>query len=123
MAKSIEKLQKLHRLFHELTQATNRGKLSWEDTADDEEFRAVLKPGMVRIGRRVALYDDGESSRYFAVTLLNREGRIAEEFDSRESSETEMFAELFELARRSALKGDALFDDLLADLEKRLVQS
>jgi hypothetical protein len=120
MAKSIEKL---HRLLLELAQATIKGKLSWEDTADDEEFRAVLKPGMVRIGRRVALYDDGESSRYFAVTLLNREGRIAEEFEARESPEIEMSADLFELARRSALKGDALFDDLLADLEKRLVQS
>ena len=48
MTKSIEKL---HRLLHELAQATIKGKLSWEDTADDEEFRAVLKPGMVRIGR------------------------------------------------------------------------
>jgi hypothetical protein len=120
MTKSINKL---HKLLRELNQVTAEGMLPWEDTADDEEFRAILKPGMVRVGRRSAYYDDGESSRYFAVTLLNPEGRVAEEFEARESPEIEMAAELFELARRSALKGDALLDDLLADLERRLVQS
>jgi hypothetical protein len=116
-------ISKFHKLFRKLTQATILGKLSWEATADDDEFRAILSPGMVRVGRRTAYHDDGDSSIYFAVTLLNRQARVAEEFEARESPEIEMTAELYELARRSALKGDALLDDLLADLEKRLVQS
>jgi hypothetical protein len=120
MAKPINKF---HNLLQKLTQATIQNKLSWEVTADDDEFRAMLSPGMVRVGTRTSYYDDDDSSTYFAVTLLDRQARVAEEFKARESPEIEMAAELFELARRSALKGDALLDDLLADLEERLVQS
>lgn len=116
-------INKFHKLLRMLTQATIQGKLPWEDTADDDEFRAILGPGMIRVGRRRAYDDDGDSSIYFAVTLLNRQAREAQEFEVRGSPEIELAAELFELARRSALKGDALLDELLADLEKRLVQS
>ena len=85
MASSINKFHKLLRM---LTQGTIQGKLSWEDTADDEEFRAVLSPGMVCIGRRMAYHDDGESLRYFAITLLNRKARAAEEFEVRKNTQT-----------------------------------
>src|SRR4051812_13423159 len=114
---------KFLKLISELTQATVAGKLTWEDTADEEEFRTVLKPGMVRIGRRIAYADDGDSMTCFGLTLLNREGRVVEEFETQEPQFLERASQLFELARRSALKGDVLLDDLLADLEKRLVKS
>jgi hypothetical protein len=114
---------KFAKLVNELSQATKEGKLAWEDTADEEEFRAVLKPGMVRVGRRAPYFEEGDRMTYYVVTLLNREGRVAEEFVAREPTVSERSAELFELARRSALKGNDLLDNLLADLEKRLVKS
>ena len=114
---------KLLKLMRELKQATIEGKISWEDTADEGQFRVVLKPGMVRIGRHPAYDADDEATTVFAITLLNQEGRVVEEFVAQQPFSLEPAAELFELARRTALKGEKLLDDFLADLEKRLVKS
>ena len=118
-----EVTDKFLKLIHELKQATVEEKISWEDTADEGEFRALLKPGLVRIGRRLIYDANGEIATVFAITLLNRVGRVVEEFVAQQPLSLEPSAELFELARRSAVKGDKLLDDFLADLEKRLVKS
>lgn len=62
---------KLEKLISELKRATIEGKILWEETADEGEFRAALKPGMVRIGRRPAYGDGGGSMTTFNITLLN----------------------------------------------------
>jgi len=113
---------KFLKLMNELKRATIEGRISWEETADEEEFRAVLKPGMVRVGRRPAYDADDEATTVFAITLLNQEGRVVEEFVAHQPASLEPAEELFELARRTALKGEKLLDDFLADLEKRLVK-
>ena len=58
-----ESAGKFAKLINELSQETKEGKLAWEDTADEEEFRAVLKPGMVRLVRPAScqLFEEGDS--------------------------------------------------------------
>jgi hypothetical protein len=78
---------------------------------------------MVRIGRHPTYDADDEATTVFAITLLNQEGRVVEEFMAQQPFSLEPATELFELARRTALKGEKLLDNFLADLEKRLVKS
>lgn len=109
-------------LMRELLQATEQGKIAWEETADESQFRALLKPGTVRIGRHVFEDEYGESQTTFNITLLSREGRVVEEFWTPETSQEEM-ASLYELARRKARKGEQLLNEFLLDLQNRLVKS
>ena len=113
---------KFLKLMDELRQATIEGKITWEETADESQFRALLKPGMVRIGRQVLYSEDGDITTTYSITLLNREGRVVEEFMTPEPY-LEQMGGLFELARRTAMKGEQLLDDFLAELGKRLVKS
>jgi hypothetical protein len=51
---------------------------------------------------------DDEATTVFAITLLNQEGRVVEEFVAQQTFCLEPAAKLFELARRTALKGEKL---------------
>jgi hypothetical protein len=113
--------KKFIKLLKELKSATENGKVSWSETMDENEFRVVLGPGMVRIGRHEALDEEDQSYLHYSAKLLNRDANIVEEL--RGMDEQGLIADLFELARRSARGSERLLDDMLADVESRLVQS
>ncbi len=94
---------KFLKLMDELRQATIEGKITWEETADESQFRALLKPGMVRIGRQVLYSEDGDITTTYSITLLNREGRVVKEFMTPEPY-LEQIGGPFKLPRRTAMK-------------------
>jgi hypothetical protein len=116
---------KLIRLLEDLKTLTEQGKVAWNETADEDEFRVALKPGLLRISRGTNYSDDGDEARFYLVTVLNREAKVVEEFSRSSASEGiefELMRDLYELARRAALRGDNLLDDMLTDVESRMVQ-
>ncbi len=115
-----EATDKFVKLLKELIIATKNGKVSWSETPDENEFRVVLGPGMVRVGRHEVVGEDVQSYKYFSAKLLNRDANLVEELHEEQQG---LIAELFEAARRSARGSDRLLDDMLADVEGRLVQS
>lgn len=109
---------KLVQLLDALLKATQEGRVHWEVTASKEAFRASLGDGMVRIGiidhplRRFNLPKEAARPEEFEAVLLDVSGR---EVDSvRQVPERpDLLSELYNLARRDALKVDDLIDHLL----------
>jgi hypothetical protein len=76
---------------------------------------------MVRIGRHPALNEEDQCDNHYSAKLLNRDAHIVEELDG--PAEQRLIADLYELARRSAWGSERLLDDMLSDIESRLVPS
>ena len=109
---------KIMKLLDKLKEATQGGRTRWAETADEDEFRVVFKTGMVRVGRAEAFDEDsGLWEKGYTATFLNRDGRVVEEFTRCRGEGHGLMAELFELARRSARRGDSLLDEMLAEVE------
>ena len=98
-------------LLRVLTAATERSKLHWQTTADEDAFRAEFGFGMVRIEQ------NRTSSRYL-LTLLDQEGTIVDEY--RPSGEGEVIAldVLYKKVRRQALDLDSKLSDLYGHLKQ-----
>jgi hypothetical protein len=91
---------------------TNQDKVSWQTTADDRAFIAVLGNASVMVLQ--------DSSEYLILKILNAEGREIEQLDTGVGVGTDWRGELEDLytkARRIALGVDSQLDSLLQELE------
>lgn len=115
--------EKYVRLLENLLKATEEGRIHWETTARTGTYRVSLGQGMVRIG----LIEDplhgqygaslnGEESNYQLV-LLDQSGRAVDSV-SQIPDRPDLLENLYNLARRDALKVDNFIDLLLKDVEK-----
>ena len=101
-------------ILTKVLERTSQDKLSWQSTADEEAFLAVLANSSITIfldRRRDAI-----------LTILNAEGREIERLDSgtQEGGPWEkQLRELYSKARRIGLGVDTQLEDLLRELEAR----
>ena len=107
-------------LFREVLAKTKAGRMRWEPTANESEFFSVLPSGstlVASMSRQQNSYGDylGDD---FALVLRNGEQdllRVAPEVDGVGIAG---LSELYEFARRHALRVDATVDQVLGDLAK-----
>jgi hypothetical protein len=117
---------KLDKLISRLIALTGRGKIAWEETADENTFQAVVSDFVVNVGRIGSYVNNDHFFR-----LLDQKGRIVDEvtFDRATGliespplpyggSDWDQLRTLHQLARRSALHADDAVSNLLSSLEK-----
>lgn len=119
-----EKISRLMEFIRLLNEATDRNGIRWEPTLDEEEFRAILHAGMVKILKK------GENipgiignplfgEEKFILQILDASNRVIDFLIPGSPEEAEQLKELFWKARRSALGVDQLYGDLLKELQSR----
>lgn len=100
-----------------LLERTRQDKISWQSTADDSAFLAVVGKGSVMI------IEDQLYENIFVLRILNSEGREIESMaGGSRSAQTNLeegvqLRELYSMARRIALGVDSQLDDLLKELQ------
>jgi hypothetical protein len=131
-----EKVSRLTELIQLLNKATDRGGLQWEATLDENEFRAFLTTGLVKImkmgddylissrsvfGSSPPALETPQTERY-AVQILDSTNRVIDFLVPSTPEENEPLKELFWKVRRSALQVDQLYGNLLTELRSRAGQ-
>ena len=99
-------------ILTKLLERTDEDKVSWQPTADESTFTAVLGKSSVMI--------DQDYRLGFVLTILNAEGREIERVNSSEVYEVELeplLQELYYKAKRIALRVESELDELLKELE------
>jgi hypothetical protein len=112
---------KIRQLVQQLVSGTEKGKITWTDTGDEDAFRAHLQGGMVRVQKRLCLDEEGHESMIYSLTLLDRNGRELEEYYPELFASGRDLADLWNLARRSSRGTVDVLDNLLKEtaLEER----
>ena len=92
-------------LIKRLIDSTKGGKLSWEETADENTFRLTLDVGILHIQRVRQQPAVGNSAQGdYRLSLLNENNIIVGEFEGGEAGDNRLLSELYEAARLSALR-------------------
>lgn len=106
---------RLIKLVHGLLAQTREGSRSWSETEQEFVFECDTPRAAVRIESI-----DRDDSLPFRIVVLNSSGREVESLSSTSRSldplDHDAFAELYQLAKRSALGADELIDDLFDEL-------
>lgn len=108
--------ERFTQLIKELKDATVNGKIRWMETTNENTFRVGLGDGLVRIQPQ---YDREADASGYAIYLVNRHGRIVDEFESWVGSGPDyvLLRNLYQSARGSALNIDEVIDSMLSDLK------
>ena len=106
-------------ILTKLLERTNQDRISWQTTADEKTFLAVLGSSSVSIDEDYSR----SGGRVYVLKVLNQEGREIERISSKiplaedvNTSNREL-SELYIKARRVALGVDSQLDSLLQELE------
>jgi hypothetical protein len=108
------------KLFQEVLAKTKAGRIRWEPTASDTEFFSVLPSGytlLTSMSRQQNSYGDylGDD---FTLVLRNGEQDLLRVTSDVDGVGSAGLSELYEFARRHALRVDATVDQVLGDLAK-----
>ena len=104
-------------ILNKLLERTNQNKISWQTTADDKIFVAVLGNSSVSISEE---FDIIVAGTVYVFRILNLQGREIERLSSDSTTSPTIMRQLQELhtkARRVALGVDSQLDKLLQELE------
>lgn len=104
-------------LIEKLLALSREDRVSWEETADEDTFLATESRFVVTIEQRRGDWD----SLYYRVRISDKSDKVLE--DASVSSADPRYAEtkeLYELARRRALRVDAQLSELLLSLDRKL---
>lgn len=111
---------KFLKLLSDLREATAQGRVQWQDTADEDMFRAGIGNGMVRVGESKE-FDPEEvlpPSTVYTAWLLDRKGQVADELKAYHGEEYVTLSDLYRMARRLARNADDLLSNMLAEIGK-----
>jgi len=111
--------EKIDQLVTRLTELTESGKLSWEETADEHTFLASVGKFVVTLGEvpeYLRIDEEGPFPRY-RFKILDETGKTIDEASGTPGENWTRLSHLHELARRSALHVDEALSDLLSSLE------
>lgn len=111
------------RLVEGLLDRTRSGQIAWQEGVGSGTFQVAFPNNAVQI---TALNGyDGES---FSISIIDGQGRIAESFTDQDldrdgphlsGSWADMMDELFNGARRYALRADEVLDSILSEIDYR----
>ena len=101
------KEDRLQKLIQLLDAATDLGTLRWEETADEDCFRATISTGLIRIGRAVP--------GNYSIELIDAVGRVIDSFYVFEAG-TPGLPELYSKARRQALPQEDAWQKMVEEL-------
>ncbi len=106
-------------LMKRLIDSTRAGKLSWEETADENTFRLILDAGILHIQRVRQQPALGSSIQgEYRLSLLNENNAIVIEFEGGEAEDYRLLRELHEAARLSALRPN----DFLRQVQEEVIR-
>lgn len=116
--------ERLIKIAESFVEKTRVGKISWEETADENTFLTSFTDYSAQVSK---YYEAGQQQFRFAV--VNSKGRVLESVSPPPRVRVEgarmqvnrfykSLEELFELARRSALKVDPTLDHILESVQK-----
>ena len=101
--------KKIDQLVTRLTELTESGKVSWEETAEEGTFLAS-------VGKFVVTLGEFPSSQY-RFRILDEKGKTIDEAWGTTGENWTLLSHLHELARRNALHVEEALSDLLSSLE------
>jgi hypothetical protein len=110
-------MNKANEIFLRLHEKTKRGEINWEETERETEFQAAFPAYSIRIGRE----EDQYALPVYYLKIFNQEGKLIEEVGEKdlsgswESGQPTM-GQLYELARRVAMRVEKALDSILSEL-------
>lgn len=104
--------EKIDQLVTRLTELTEGGKVSWEETADERTFLASVGKFVVTLGEEPN-YDGPD----YLFKILDGTGKTIDEAYGMPGEEWSRLSNLYKLARRNALHVEEALSDLLSSLE------
>ena len=111
--------EQFRQLLRKLSDATARGKIAWEETADENMFRTALGQGMVRIGKSHFQVEDETSVPAYTAVLLDSDGSVADELEVASGQDFVVMEALFNMARQQARNAEDLLKSMLNELETK----
>ena len=105
--------------FEELLSKTKEGRIRWEPTATGQEFLAAIA-GKFTLSIAEFYQEDswGKNELKYALLLKDSDARILTRVTDENGVGLEDLRELYERARRQALRVDEKIDNLLGELSK-----
>ncbi|QEG25330.1 hypothetical protein GobsT_00540 [Gemmata obscuriglobus] len=108
---------KLQELLQAVIAKTPKGELKWRSHSD-ESFRLAVGSGYVHISRspgRVEGEGDASAARTYVAQITDAQRRVVTETQAITGQEGDaaLLAELFEVARKSALKTESVLNEML----------
>ncbi len=111
-------------LIERLIERTKNREVTWEPSPHADTFLALLHTGTVEISHHVYRDEDGIPHEWFELAVMTSRAAVAAVLSSDTGlsvgSPTKVsgrgLAELFQLARGSALRADEMVDNLLEEL-------
>ncbi|MGA2878055.1 MAG: hypothetical protein ABSG13_03815 [Bryobacteraceae bacterium] len=119
-------IKRLGTLIDRLRKMSDEDRVPWTETSDEQAFQATFKGYAVTIAQEVEGYNYGEPSYQYAIRFYDGLGKLLDtatasdfppgyEFEG-EKKAWNALKELYDIARRKALKVDQALDDLLRSL-------
>jgi len=109
---------KAKEFFEGVLSKTRAGRIRWQPTADESEYIAAIGGQFTLSVSQYADEDFHPHTRY-ALILKDQDGRLLTRVTSIDVGiDTEGIRELYETARRQALKVDDKIDQVLGELSK-----
>jgi hypothetical protein len=107
------------KLFEQILEKTKVGRIIWEPTANDSEFLTVLPGGLaLKISKTYEDDSYGNPDEQGALVLNGEDGELLRMTPDGDVITWSEFSELYEFARRKALRVEAKVDKLLGDLAR-----
>jgi hypothetical protein len=113
---NIDKYVKILQL---LAEQTNSGKLNWKETGDQSKFLVSFPNYSIIVSEEMG---EGDEQDYF-ISIVNSEGRVVDRFSAAMfpnwiwgSNAYGVIRDLYNQARRKALRADRALDDIIAHL-------
>lgn len=106
-------------LIKRLLASTKTGKLSWEETADENSFRLMLDAGILHVQRVRQQMPLGTSCQGdYRLCLFNENNVLVGEFEGGAAEDFQLLSELFNAARFSALRPN----DFLRQVQEEVIR-
>jgi hypothetical protein len=119
-------IKRLKTLIDRLRKLSDEDQVPWSETSDERAFQAALKGYTVTVAQDYAGQDWGQAVYVYAIRIHDTLGKLLETATERDFQDQRSFVgnktaaealqDLYDLARRKALKVDQALDDLLRSL-------
>jgi len=113
-------MKKAGEIFIRLFDKTERGEIHWEETEKETEFQVAFPAYSIRIVSQEGQYAWPD----YYLKIFNQEGKLIEELGEKDIADELIgrtarpsLAQLYEIARRIAMRVEDALDSILAELE------